>query len=469
MLKRIIAVFLITLLALTATACVKEKEPVIPTYDNVEVHDPSVIKVEDTYYIFGSHLAAAKSEDLMHWEQISTLPRPNNPMFPDVDVTLAATLEYCETDTFWAPDVVQLDDGRYYFYYCACRGDSPLSALGVAVSDHVEGPYEDLGIFLKSGMNDGVYNANYDPNVVDPHVFFDETGKLWMVYGSYSGGIFILEMDSETGFPVDGQGYGTKLLGAYHARIEGAYIQYAKDTGYYYMFLSFGGLDANGGYNIRVVRSKNPDGPYYDSQGNEMADVGGTPGKIFDDPAYEPYGHKLMGNFEFTTSEDEKKLMNYGYISPGHNSTLYDETLDKYLIFFHTRFKKTGNAHQVRVHQFFLNNEGWPVIAPYRYSGETLATVTQEEVSGTYRLVDHGMDITTQVKKSVLVDLNKDGSVSGEHMGSWTLEGDNTITITLEDAEYSGVFIKQYSEFDNQWLMTFTAGSNKGNSLWASK
>ena len=32
-------------------------------------------------------------------------------------------------------------------------------------------------------------------------------GKLWMVYGSYSGGIYIMEMDPNTGFPLPDQGY----------------------------------------------------------------------------------------------------------------------------------------------------------------------------------------------------------------------------------------------------------------------
>jgi arabinan endo-1,5-alpha-L-arabinosidase len=40
------------------------------------------------------------------------------------------------------------------------------------------------------------------PNVVDPNTFFDKDGKLWMIYGSYSGGIFILEMDATTGLPL---------------------------------------------------------------------------------------------------------------------------------------------------------------------------------------------------------------------------------------------------------------------------
>src|SRR5690606_33925415 len=120
------------------------------------------------------------------------------------------------------------------------EGDSPLSALGIAVSDHIEGPYVDQGIFLKSGkgkvpIGDKNYNANIHPNTIDPHVFFDNEGKLWMVYGSYSGGIFIMEMNAETGFPIaydqstlnsENDGYGRKLMGGNHGRIEAPYIQY---------------------------------------------------------------------------------------------------------------------------------------------------------------------------------------------------------------------------------------------------
>ena len=57
-----------------------------------------------------------------------------------------------------------------------------------------------------------------------------------MVYGSYSGGIYIMEMDPNTGFPLPDQGYGKKLLGGYHARIEAPYILYSPETDYYYLF-----------------------------------------------------------------------------------------------------------------------------------------------------------------------------------------------------------------------------------------
>ena len=40
-------------------------------YNDIGVHDPSIVKVDGTYYVFGSHMAAAKSTDLMGWEYIS--------------------------------------------------------------------------------------------------------------------------------------------------------------------------------------------------------------------------------------------------------------------------------------------------------------------------------------------------------------------------------------------------------------
>lgn len=471
-------------------------------FKNVSVHDPSVIKVEDTFYVFGSHLAAAKTTDLMNWELVAGQVRPDNPMFPNVDETLAETLSWAQTDTFWAPDVTRLPDGQFYFYYNACRGDSPLSAMGVAKAASIEGPYEDLGIILKSGMwgqtsQDGkVYDANVHPNVVDPQTFFDKDGNYWMVYGSYSGGIFIMKMDETTGLPIEGQGYGKKLLGGYHARIEGPYILYSPETEYYYLFLSFGGLDRNGGYNIRVARSKNPDGPYVDASGQDMIDAKGVNGKLFYDPAYEPYGLKLMGNSQFKKEKGEKGGITNGYVSPGHNSAYYNEATGQYFLFFHTRFPISGESHQVRVHQFFMNEEGWPVVVPYRYTGEIAAKVENETVTGAYKLIDHGHEISADMHYSTLIALKEDGQVIGETstetaaesatetgaetatetetgaetaIGTWKLVDDNTLEMTIGGIDYSGVFVQAYDENNHIMTMTFTVSSKAGNSLWGSQ
>ena len=445
----------------TATPMPTPTQPLFtPIFRDASVHDPSVIKTNGTYYVIGSHLAFAKTNDLIQWEQINSSVRTGNPLIPNLFDELKEAFSWAQTDTMWAGDITQLPDGKYYMYYCMCKGDSPLSALGVARADKVDGSYKNLGVLLKSGSGRGEdgtnYNATIHPNAVDPHTFFDKNGDLWMVYGSYSGGIYIMKMDPTTGKQYSGQGYGKKLLGANHSRIEGPYIQYSPDSDYYYLFLSFGGLTADGGYNIRVARSKNPDGPYYDAEGNNMIDCRGPVGSFFDDRAIEPYGVKLMGNFRFAES-------GIGYVSPGHNSTYYDEESRKYFIIFHTRFPGQGEFHQVRVHQMFINEDGWPVIAPHRYAGETKRRYSVQEVSGSYAYVNHGRDISANIKNSVRISLNNDGTISGSVNGRWELSGENYIRLTVNGTNYVGVVLQQWDAGLKKYVMTFSAISKNGN------
>ena len=73
------------------------------------------------------------------------------------------------------------------------------------------------------------------PNCIDPAPFYDKKGRLWMTYGSWSGGIFLLELDPETGLVIHPQAdeenqvdpyFGKRLIGGGHNSIEGPYIQY---------------------------------------------------------------------------------------------------------------------------------------------------------------------------------------------------------------------------------------------------
>lgn len=456
-----------------------EEKPVEskPVFVETSVHDPSIIKAEDGYfYIYGSHMAAARTKDLMAWETLSTNAGDGCTLVDDVQNEMKEALAWAKTTTFWAPDVQQLKDGRYYMYYCTCKGDEPLSALGVAVSDSPEGPYKDLGVFLYSGMAgkgaDGTYyNANNHPNAIDPHVFYDKEGKLWMVYGSYSGGIYIMEMNDQTGFPLEGQGYGKKLLGRNHSRIEGPYILYAPATDYYYLFLSFGGLDNNGGYNIRVCRSKNPDGPYEDALGQEMFNCGGKPGTFFNDSDIVDYGVKLMGGYQFMPLSGEKNRMVVGYRSPGHNSAIYLQDTDQYMLVFHTRFVNAGESHTVRVHQFYFNDDGWPVVTPYRYGGEVIAPTPFSQKPGEYKVINHLRDINTTQHKSQAMTLAEDGKVMGSdgESGSWKALDETRMEITVEGTTYNGVFVTAYDNQQGKWTLTFTALSKEGAALWGSK
>lgn len=469
-------------LALVLAGCQKESFDTISLVDENQkkiifndavVHDPSIIKAGESYYIFGSHLAAARSEDLMNWKMIASGVKKNNKIIPDAMNEMPEAFKWAKTTTFWAPDVIQLEDGKFYMYYCNCEGSCPLSCLGVAVADEVEGPYKDLGIILKSGMTDvpsengDFYDATVYPNVVDPCVFYDAEERLWMMYGSYSGGIYILELDKTTGFPLE-TGYGKKILGGNHLRIEGPYVIYNPETKYYYLFLSFGGLDANGGYNIRVCRSKSPDGPYYDMDGTDMIECKGEAGTFFDDAKAEQYGVKLMGNYKWLWEEGEKGENRRGLVSPGHNSVLYEEETNRYLMIFHTRFEGRAETYEDRVHQLYFNKEGWPVVVPYRYTGEEKSVYSEKELVGPYKFINHGKDISSDIKSSEDITLYSNHTIGGSHEGKWALDKEGYAQLELDGITYRGIFIKAYDEFGEKNVMTFTALSDNGIAIWGS-
>jgi arabinan endo-1,5-alpha-L-arabinosidase len=163
--------------------------------------------------------------------------------------------------------------GKYVMYFCT-TSSYVKSNICFATADDIEGPYHYEDTFLYSGYSyhdvkesnieelmgtdprpytAASYDNNNWPNCIDPDVFYDEDGRMWMVYGSWSGGIFLIEIDEETGYPIYPEAdeenhvdsyYGKKLLGGYHNSIEGPHIMYDETSGYYYLFLSYGNLQA---------------------------------------------------------------------------------------------------------------------------------------------------------------------------------------------------------------------------------
>ena len=195
----------------------------------VSVHDPSVIRADGKYYIFGSHMEAAVSDDLISWKRFATGVSRTNRLFDNLFTGLEA-FDYVGRNTqggysVWAPDVIyNRMTGQYMMYFCT-TSSYIKSNICFALSDSVEGPYSYEDTILYSGftrgsidMTDvkeiagdgnlekyieyGSYKNTLWPNAIDPALFYDEVGRLWMVYGSWSGGIFILEIDEETGRPI---------------------------------------------------------------------------------------------------------------------------------------------------------------------------------------------------------------------------------------------------------------------------
>lgn len=505
----------------------KNSEPDSPTFTDVSVHDPSIVKDPKSglYYVFGSHIAAAKSADLMNWTSFTNGYAPvNNTIFGDLSANLAPSFAWAGEDdadsrggyAVWAPDVLWNKDyvnadgtkGAYLMYY-SVSSTYIRSAIGLAVSKNIEGPYTYVDTLIYSGFTrddaqdansdvnkkwtnthidelfdeanpawfkaTGEYNNDAYPNAIDPTIFYDKDGNQWMVYGSWSGGLFIYEMDEKTGKPIypgenglteDGRiidkYFGTKIAGGFHQSGEGPYIVYDKTTDYYYLFETYGGLSSTGGYNMRTFRSDNPDGPYVDAAGKSP---------VFPDrnTSNVSYGNKLMSNYLFKRELGEPGTgTGIGYVSPGHNSVFYDSS-GKLFNVFHSRFPNEGELHEVRVHQMFMNSEGWPVVAPYRYTGEKLNKINESNIVGEYKFIKHEQDNSATIRNSVFIRLNEDHSISGDVTGTWEKTGNNYAAITIDGVIYNGVFLKQWEPTSARQTITFTAMSSEGASIWGSK
>jgi arabinan endo-1,5-alpha-L-arabinosidase len=199
-----------------------------------------------------------------------------------------------------------------------------------------------------------------------------------------------------------------------------------------------------------------------------MIKASGARGSFFDDRAIEPFGAKLVGNFQFAVPSGQGSADAYGYVSPGHNSAHFDDKTGKAFVVFHTRFPGTREMHQVRVHQLLFNEDGWPLIAPHRYAGETLGSYSPEQVTGEYELINHGRQISRDITRSQTIRLAPDGAITGQQTGTWRKTGQSTLTLTVDGKEYKGVLLRQWDNTRGAPVMTFTALSSEGVALWGS-
>lgn len=455
----------------------------------VSVHDPSIVQAKDSYYIFGSHMEAAQSKDLRKWKSIATGVNSSNRLFDQLFEPDYKAFAYVGKNdqggySVWAPDVIYNKAmGKYVMYFCT-TSTFIKSNLCFAVADNIEGPYTYVDTLLYSGFTeDTISQINfYDimpkatdlkkylkkpwefdnmqwPNCIDPTVFYDNAGKLWMVYGSWSGGIFLLEIDEETGYPIHPTAdsekdidpyYGKRLVGGLHNSIEGPYIMYNEATQYYYLFVSYGILTREGGYQIRCFRSKNVEGPYTDAAEAAMGAV----------PNHSKYGLKLMGNYRLPGNTR-------AYMAPGHCS-LFTDTDGKMYMAYHTRFDTGSEYHEPRVHQLFVTKNGWLTAAPFATEKEDLKSggYQYDDMSGTYYLLNHESDISKDIHIGKEVKLSRKGKISGEIEGTFEIEeGTSNITIAIDEVIYQGVILDMADEAGNPTRCFSAVGSNN-QTIW---
>ena len=428
---------------------------------------------------------------------------------------------YTVSGNMWAPDVVYNKTMNKWCMYLSLNGQNWNSVIILLTADSIEGPYVYQGPVVYSGFSETtaalsykntdlqlVYGdldalpAKYDkadskqwgeywPHAIDPCVFYDENGNLCMSYGSWSGGIYELQLDETTGlrdytvkYQSDFSGsktinsdayFGTKIAGGYYVSGEGSYIQHIGD--YYYLFMSYGFYSPEGGYNMRIFRSKNPDGPFTDTQGNDARYTSFSLNYNADWGTIKNYeGERLMTNYQWDT-------MSKAECSQGHNSALTTSDGRTFVV-YHTKFNDGTASHELRVHELFQDENGWIIASPYEYSVadqklDYSKGVSASDITGTYQVIVNsyniGYDASATNKIAVVkpsdITLNKDGSISGAYTGSWSVkDGTPYCTIKMGDNSFTGVFVRQTIDSIGIPTMCFTAvDETSGLTAWASQ
>ena len=463
-------------------------------------HDPQIILADGTYYMTGSHQVLAKSDDLKSWSYIGN----GNNVFDNIFSGDLDAFKYVGKNeeggySVWAANTFYNETmGKYVMYFCT-TSTYIKSNLCMAVSDTPGGKYTYTDTILYSGFTSttasetdiydvlgedaditpylklGGYDNNKWPNCIDPAIFTDEEGKMWMVYGSWSGGIFLLELDPATGKPIHpieeaASGaenapdpyFGYRLVGGGHHAIEGPYITYSPETGYYYLFVSYGGLTSNGGYQIRQFRSKAPTGPYVDAAGNGLGS----------EEDYMNYGLKMMGNYTLPS-------LSVTYMAPGGQSVFQDEKGDYYIV-YHQRFDDGQEFHEPRVHKLFMTEDGWFTAAPFEFTGdESTPSICDKTaiapglIKGNFYLLNHGLEVNDLVNKPIECTF-ENGTVtavdSGEDVsGTYELkDGTSYIDLTVNGIKYEGCVFTMTDEAGNNTICISAKGSDN-HTIWCEK
>lgn len=424
-------------------------------------------------------------------------------------------------DMQWAPDVIYNKTMKKWCMYMSLNGDNWASSIVCFTSDNVEGPWKYQGPVVFSGFlgkyahngyaaaddwkntdfsiatgetslperyNVGDKWGSFWPNCIDPCVFYDDQDNLWMSYGSWSGGIFLLRLDKNNGlrdytytypYEVNGKAatsaaasanttsdpyFGKKIAGGYYVSGEASYVE--KIGSHYFLFMSYGGLVSTGGYQMRVFRSDNPEGPYVDCNGTSA---------VF---------NRYLMNYSATAVDNRGVLLFGGYkwdpmsgaeIAQGHNSAFTDKEGRSFVV-YHSRFTNKGEGHEVRVHQLFLNDEGWIMAAPFEFDGETItnndiatkASIADTEIAGDYQFLRHEYGQNTEAKAyetPVNIRLNADGTISGAENGTWErTAGTDYIALTIDDVVYRGVLVRQTIDYTNIPAIAIAALSSSSGS-----
>ncbi|MCR5294866.1 MAG: arabinan endo-1,5-alpha-L-arabinosidase [Lachnospiraceae bacterium] len=368
------------------------------------IHDPAIYRDETSgrYYLYTTRANGYVSDDLVHWEGLG-----------QVATVLPEAEEWTGGHDIWAPDIVKVGD-EYRLYCSNSTWGVQQSCIFLAVSDKAAGPFTPKAPVIKT-------SDKLPVNGIDANIITDvKTGEMYMLYGSFWGGSHMLKLDRETGLAAE-EGVGTCVCRRpawLSTAVEGPYMIYNKETGYYYLFVSYGSLKTD--YNIRVGRSKDIFGPFLDMNGKCLTEE--------PDAKFDP-GYMIMAGYTWNEGK--------AYMAPGHNSVLMDKDGKSYIVYHirEKRFNRDAGPSEMQIRQIFWNEEGWPVASAFtmeetggaleRKVGDAL---TMKAVAGVYQRINFTIQFPQGISTAVPMLLREDGYYESCCIqGTWRIEGSRII------------------------------------------
>lgn len=428
------------------------------------IHDPSIRKFGDTYYCYSTDAMYGHPRDLF----ADTDFRPGNIQvrssknlvdwkfegwaFDSIPYQGNSWIKQCNNGNgagnIWAPFILE-HNGVYRLYYSLSAFGKKTSYIGLAESNSPLGPWTMKGCAVKTD-NNSVMNA------IDPTVIV--TGeKMYMIYGSFFGGIFCVELNPQTGLPIQegDQGHLVAHRADYDVEnMEAPEVIYNPELNKYFLFVSYGPLVTT--YNVRVCVSDNPYGPYYDMSGRNAAD------KVNISPV-------LTAPYRFNNHS--------GWAGVGHN-TIFNDGSGHWFSASQARLSPDNMMMDLHVRRLFFTPSGMPVISPERYAGEDLdKQVNQSDLYGKWEIIN------------LKVDDTRNGSPDGQAADNHLLQGqqnisqiviinkksvvkfqDHNLSFKLGKTIYKDVKVYYGHDWENQTeTLIFTGLDDSGYSVWGKK
>jgi len=204
------------------------------------------------------------SKDMTNWEKIEGI----------IDMS---TFPHIWRAT-WAPTIID-KDGKYYLIFASndIQSDDEVGGLEIAVADHPAGPFKSLNgkILVDKFINKA--------QPIDAHLFKDDDGTIYLLYGGWRHCNFAIMNDDMTGFKPLPNGE-TFMEITPEGYVEGPCM--FKRNGKYYFLWSTGGW-GNGTYSVEYAIADTPLGPFVKQEGKILE----RDGVVAEGPGHNGYLH----------------------------------------------------------------------------------------------------------------------------------------------------------------------------------